>query len=242
MTRTATLYRMKTDKHICPYGLKARHVLRNNGFKVNDVLLRSREETDAFKEKHGVRTTPQVFVSSKRIGGYDNLREYLGLSSAKKSGTSYTPVIAVFAVAALMAICITLPNLSGEGGLRVLEVFVAFSMCILSILKLRDLNAFTTQFITYDLIAMRRLRYALLYPFLEAYVGLAMLGKMPAIWFSPVALMVGGMGAISVVKAVYIDKRELKCACVGGNSNVPLGFVSLCENLFMFAAAIWMWL
>ena len=34
-------------------------------------------------------------------------------------------------------------------------------------------------------------------------------------------------------KAVYIDKRELKCACVGGSSNVPLGFVSLTENLMM---------
>ena len=36
-------------------------------------------------------------------------------------------------------------------------------------------------------------------------------------------------------KAVYIDKRELKCACVGGSSNVPLGFVSLTENLMTFA-------
>ena len=45
--------------------------------------------------------------------------------------------------------------------------------------------------------------------------------------------MIGGIGAASVIKAVYIDKRELKCACVGGNSNVPLGFVSLTENLLM---------
>jgi hypothetical protein len=43
-----------------------------------------------------------------------------------------------------------------------------------------------------------------------------------------------------VVKAVYIDKRELKCACVGGDSNVPLGFVSLTENLFMIAGALLM--
>ena len=41
-------------------------------------------------------------------------------------------------------------------------------------------------------------------------------------------------------KAVYIDKRELKCACVGGSSNVPLGFVSLTENLMMIGMAVWM--
>jgi hypothetical protein len=43
-----------------------------------------------------------------------------------------------------------------------------------------------------------------------------------------------------VFKALYIDKRELKCACVGGSSNVPLGFISLTENLMMIAMAVWM--
>jgi len=56
----------------------------------------------------------------------------------------------------------------------------------------------------------------------------------------PVALFIGTIGAVSVFKAVYIDKRELKCACVGGDSNVPLGFVSLTENLMMVAMALWM--
>jgi hypothetical protein len=41
-----------------------------------------------------------------------------------------------------------------------------------------------------------------------------------------------------VIKAVCIDKRELECACVGGNSNVPLGFISLTENLSMIAMGV----
>ena len=41
-------------------------------------------------------------------------------------------------------------------------------------------------------------------------------------------------------KAVYVDKRELKCACVEGGSNVPLGFVSLTENVMMVDMALWM--
>ena len=44
----------------------------------------------------------------------------------------------------------------------------------------------------------------------------------------------------SVFKAVYIDRRELKCACVGGSGKVPLGFVSLTENLAMIGMALWM--
>ena len=50
----------------------------------------------------------------------------------------------------------------------------------------------------------------------------------------------GGIGAVSVFKAVYIDKRDIKCACVGGSSKVPLGFVSLTENVMMVAMALWM--
>jgi hypothetical protein len=53
-------------------------------------------------------------------------------------------------------------------------------------------------------------------------------------------VFIASIGAISVFKAVYIDKRELKCACVGGDSKVPLGFVSLTENLMMVGMAIWM--
>lgn len=60
-------------------------------------------------------------------------------------------------------------------------------------------------------------------------------------WLSvPIALIIGTIGAMSIFKAVYVEKRELKCACVGGSSNVPLGFISLTENLGMIAMAIWM--
>ena len=69
----AVLYRMVMPRHTCPYGLKARHLLKRSGFAVEDRHLTTREETDAFKAAHGVATTPQVFVGGERIGGYDDL-------------------------------------------------------------------------------------------------------------------------------------------------------------------------
>jgi len=119
---------------------------------------------------------------------------------------------------------------------------VAFGMVILAIQKLRDLFAFSNQFLGYDLLAQKWVRYAYIYPFIEGLAGVAMLTAVPelALIAAPLALFIGTVGAISVFKAVYIDKRELKCACVGGNSNVPLGFVSLSENLAMMGMSIWM--
>ena len=59
-------------------------------------------------------------------------------------------------------------------------------------------------------------------------------------WLSaPIAIFTAPVGAVSVFKAVYVAKRELKCACVG-SSNVPLGFVSLTESVMMVAMAVWM--
>jgi len=113
-------------------------------------------------------------------------------------------------------------------------------MCILAIQKLQDLESFSTMFLNYDLLARRWVRYGYLYPFGEALAGILMIAG-ALIWVAaPVALFIGTVGAVSVFKAVYIDKRALKCACVGGSSNVPLGFVSLTENLMMISMGVWM--
>ncbi|SEH65765.1 Glutaredoxin [Rheinheimera pacifica] len=242
MTKHATLYRMKTDEHICPFGLKSKYLLRQQGFTVTDHLLTSRKETDGFKQQHDVKTTPQTFIDGKRIGGYDDLRRYFDKPPAGQQGTSYTPVIAVFATALLTALAIASARGFSGGVIQVTELFVALAMIMLAIQKLRDLYTFSNSFITYDLLAMKLIPYAYIYPFLEAYAGLGMIAGLSAILVAPVAILIGTVGAISVIKAVYIDKRELTCACVGGDSKVPLGFVSLTENLFMLAAGVWMFM
>ncbi len=122
----------------------------------------------------------------------------------------------------------------------VIEWFIATAMVLLGLQKLRDVEGFSTMFLNYDLLASRWVPYSYIYPFAETGAGLLMLAGALSIVSVPVALTIGTIGAVSVFKAVYIDKRELKCACVGGGSNVPLGFVSLTENLMMIAMAIWM--
>lgn len=238
--KSAAIYRMVMPGHICPYGLKARWLLKRHGYQVDDHWLETRAQTDAFKADHDVKTTPQIFIDGRRIGGHDDLRRFLGLKLRDPKATSYVPVLAVFGVAALLALAIdwltAVPMLS----MMTLERFVAIAMILLAMLKLQDIDRFATMFLNYDLLARRLPPYGLAYPFLELGAGLLMLARMLD-WLSiPVALFIGGIGAVSVFKAVYVEKRELKCACVGGNSNVPLGFVSLTENVMMVAMALWM--
>jgi len=75
--RSATLYRMVLPDHTCPFGVRAKQMLEENGFSVEDRVLKSRDEVDAFEEEQGVATTPQVFIGGERIGGSDDLERYL---------------------------------------------------------------------------------------------------------------------------------------------------------------------
>ena len=240
MEKTATLYRMVMDKHICPWGLKSLHLLKTQGFEVDDRHLRTRAETDAFQREHRVETTPQTFIGGERIGGYDDLLRHFGKDVPDPDATSYRPDIAVFATTAQMALAASHAAYGTPFTLRAGEWFIAFSMCVLSILKLQNVESFSTMFLGYDLLARRWVPYSYVYPFAETLAGVLMIAGALR-WLSvPVALFIGTIGAVSVFYAVYIQRRELKCACVGGSSNVPLGFVSLTENLMMVAMAVWM--
>ena len=238
--KSAQLFRMVTEDHVCPYGLKAKALLERKGYAVQDHHLKNRDETDAFKAKHDVQTTPQTFIGGDRIGGYDDLKAHFGKPVKKAGQLTYTPIIAIFAVAALMALAISWASSGTLISIRAIELFIAVSMCILGVQKLRDLSSFSSQFLGYDLLAQRYVRYAYVYPFAETGAGILMIAGALTWIAAPTALFIGLIGAVSVYKAVYIDKRDLKCACVGGDSNVPLGFVSLTENLMMVAMAVWM--
>jgi glutaredoxin len=238
--RQATLYRMVMPAHTCPYGIKAKDLLEREGFAVEDHWLKSREETDAFKAKHGVKSTPQTFIDGDRVGGFDDLQRHFGKAANDPNATTYRPVIAVFSMTALMALAASHAVYGTPLKIRAAEWFIAFSMCVLALLKLQDVETFSSMFLGYDLLGKRWVRYAYAYPFLEGIAGVLMVAG-ALNWLSiPVALFIGTIGAVSVFKAVYVEKREIKCACVGGSSKVPLGFVSLTENVMMVAMAVWM--
>ena len=238
--KRATVYRMVMDKHICPWGLKTVHLLKSQGYDVDDRHLATREDTDAFKQQHGVKTTPQTFIGGQRVGGYDDLRRFLGKPVTDPKATTYTPVLAIFAMGAALALAVSWLMQGALLSAMSAELFVSITMSLLALQKLRDVDGFATMFLGYDLLAQHWVPYARIYPFAEGLAGVLMTAH-ALNWLSvPIALVIGGVGAVSVFYAVYVQKRELKCACVGGSSNVPLGFVSLTENVMMVAMAIWM--
>lgn len=75
---SATIYRMVLPEHECPFGRRAKDLLDENGFEVEEHILESRDEVEAFKEEHGVATTPLIWVDGEQIGGCIDLEKFLG--------------------------------------------------------------------------------------------------------------------------------------------------------------------
>ncbi|GAC1372882.1 MAG: hypothetical protein NVS3B3_07360 [Aquirhabdus sp.] len=132
-------------------------------------------------------------------------------------------MIALFSVAALMTLALS------QG----LMAFMGISLSMLATLKLMDIQSFAESFEKYDLVTKRFKPYGKIYPFAELLIGLGFLSHLFTLLTGFAAALVGIAGAISVFKAVYIDKMALNCACVGGNSKAPLGVVSFAENGIM---------
>lgn len=75
--RTAVLYRMVLPDHVCPFGVRARQMLEAEGFEIEEHILSTRIEVDAFKAEHGVATTPLIFIDGRKVGGSDDLAAWL---------------------------------------------------------------------------------------------------------------------------------------------------------------------
>jgi glutaredoxin len=197
-TRTATVYRLVTPEHLCPYGLKTIDLLQRHGLEIDDRHLETEEEATELRERLGVDTTPQTFIDGELVGTLDDLREFFGEAVPDEDGETYRPVVTLFAVTFLMALGAASVVEDQWLSVRTFEWFVAFTMCGLGYLKLRDTESFSTMFLNYDLLARRWVRYAYIYPYAETGAGLLMI---PAVlnWVSvPVAFVIGTIGAASV--------------------------------------------
>ncbi len=80
--RTATLTRMVLADHECPYGVRAKAMLEQAGFTIDEHILETREAVEEFKTEHGLSTTPLIEIDGETIGGSSDLEAWLADASA----------------------------------------------------------------------------------------------------------------------------------------------------------------
>jgi cation transport ATPase len=115
--------------------------------------------------------------------------------------------------------------------------FMAGFFLVFSFFKLLDLPGFVSAYRGYDLLARRSLAWAWAYPFVELSLGVAYLLALAPIATNSVVLVLMLIGAAGVLRAL-LDKRAIRCACLGTALNLPMTKVTLIEDLTMAAMAV----
>lgn len=120
-----------------------------------------------------------------------------------------------------------------------MQHFMAGFFLVFSFFKLLDLKGFEESYTMYDVIARRFRPWAYLYPFIELLLGLAYL-----VGFEPVAVnwatvAVMGVSLVGVLQSV-LNKRQIRCACLGAVFNLPMSTITILEDALMIAMSVGM--
>lgn len=121
-------------------------------------------------------------------------------------------------------------------GMETMRYFMAGFFLVFSFFKLLDVPAFADAYAGYDLLARRWRPWGNIYPFVELGLGVAFLANFQPVLTNAVTLVVMGFSAIGVVGAV-LDKRSIRCACLGTVFQLPMSTVTIIEDVGMVLMA-----
>lgn len=143
----------------------------------------------------------------------------------------YIPLFILIGVAGLGALALSIQ------GREWMRYFMGLLFCQFSMLKLFNLSQFASGFKKYDLIAKKIFGYAYVYPLIELGLGLAYLSREGLLAANIITVVVTGIGAIGVVRALK-SGLDVRCACMGTVLDVPLSTVTLAEDIGMGMMAL----
>jgi len=151
---------------------------------------------------------------------------------------TFKPLILIFLFISGVSVIATV-----EGGqinlMKWMNYFMAGFFITFSFFKLLDLRAFADSYSMYDLLAKRVRTYGFVYPFIELALGFAYLTHFApsSTYIATIAVM--GFSSLGVIQSV-LDKKKIKCACLGAVFNLPMTTVTIIEDLLMVAMAVLM--
>ena len=115
--------------------------------------------------------------------------------------------------------------------------FMGLFYIVFSFFKLLDLKGFSESFKMYDPLASRVPIYGWIYPFIEVVLGLMFLMHFGVKTALVITLIVLGVTTIGVTKSL-LDKKSIRCACLGTALKLPMTEATFIENAVMIVMAI----
>ena len=149
---------------------------------------------------------------------------------------TYRPLLTIVGLIALTTVLAQAPFADGLDGTLWMRHFMAGFFIVFAGFKLLDVRGFADGYAMYDVIAQRWRGWGLVYPFVELGLGLAYLTDVAPYWTNVATIVVLGISAIGVIRSV-LDRRAIKCACLGTGFDLPMTTVTIVEDVGMVAMA-----
>lgn len=151
---------------------------------------------------------------------------------------TYKPLLLIVAFIAGVSLLVQYPFTTFSGMLW-MRHFMAGFFLVFSFFKLLNIEGFASSYQMYDLVAEQWRPWGYIYPFIELGLGILYLVNLAPVVTNIITLVVLGVSSIGVIKS-NLDKRKIKCACLGDVFNLPMSTVTIVEDLTMVAMAGWM--
>ena len=114
--------------------------------------------------------------------------------------------------------------------------FMGLFYIIFSFFKILDIKGFSMSFRMYDPLAKKAPIYGYIYPFIEVLLGMMLLIRFEVNIALILTVIVLGITTIGVTQTL-INKRSIKCACLGTTLNLPMTEATFIENALMIIMA-----
>ncbi len=117
--------------------------------------------------------------------------------------------------------------------------FMGLFFIVFSFFKMLDLNGFPESFRMYDPLAKQLPIYGWIYPFIETALGIMFLMRFEIQIALIITLIVLSITTVGVTKTL-LDKKSIRCACLGTALKLPMTEATFIENAIMIGMAILM--
>ncbi len=170
------------------------------------------------------------------------ISEKSAASIAKTSSLSwletYRPILLVFAFITGVTLLVqaTQPVFSWMQWMR---HFMAGFFLVFSFFKLLNLKGFAESYAMYDIVAKKIPFWGYVYAFIELGLGIAYLINFNPFFTNLFTAIVMTVSIIGVLQSV-MNKKQIKCACLGAVFNLPMSSITIIEDALMIGMSLLM--
>lgn len=167
-----------------------------------------------------------------------NHHNHIGLITEEEKKTwlqTYKPILLIFGYITVITLLVEANR--GFNTMHWMSNFMGAFFITFSFFKMLDLKGFAESYFSYDIIAKHWMGYGYLYAFIELALGVAFITSFNPILTNAVTFVVMSISIIGVLQSV-LNKRKIKCACLGAVFNLPMSTVTIIEDLLMIVMSL----